>query len=978
MIKIISIIFLFNLQILAGIGLINISSTSHSLGVSSNLDEVIINWRTPTSTDKLLKYRWKFDKNSTSILDEDTQAKDIPASSNSLNIPLEENSDGEWFFHIIAITEFGDSGVDTHFGKIIVDRTPPKISIANQILDNLEIEVSLKSPEIGTSIFYTLDNSTPTENSLKYENPFRIYSDKTIKFIGIDSSKNISSVSEKRFSVSYSGNIVKFDNIVEGQIIATTSKNGALNSIPKIKVSAVDLVSYKYRFDSDLYSESSGGEIDIANLSDGKHSLFIKGVDSIGNTQISPSKISFVIDNTSPQFITGKIDNQILGQRNIFGANKYLIISTDENATVRYSTDGDTPTKTFGKIYQDSILVTKNLDLQLIAYDNLGNVGKVENISIIIDRENPTLPKIFDSQNVELNSSYSAFYENRFLFQKKDNIFHFTSSDNYTTSPKIIWTLDNSIPNLLNSNFGDVEISESATLRFLAVDEVNNSTEIQSLDFVIDNNPPKNLEYQILSDGCIFENKIYNCLGSQVKIKLSAVDNETPKDIKLFYTLNGKNPTDSDLRTDSNNSLILNLTQNETTFKFVAYDRVGNRSDEKSFVIHNQPINNIIEAQSLSLNNSSLINSEKVGEIRVTISKSGDNIYYYYRFDNNSSYSFENDISKGIDISKLNDGIHTLSVIASNNNEVNSSINKISFTVDNTAPEKPVITGNRDFNNSTTVSISLSDSLSQIYYTLNGATPSLKSYKYSEALIFTETTTLKAVGIDDVNNISEIADMTFNKYVVEVVETGGDTNSDSSSSENTNSNNGNHTETNNSNNSENTSSEETEQKTSNSFNIVDIEETDFGEKLTIENSNGDVKNISINFPKDSIFSDDGNRTYSLDNTKVQISNAGTVLAKVGNILDISSELDFVKVTMIQDKIIIQGEQVVSDNGDISEIKITSNTEFIDINLTVNNREIYFPKIYLNGEKATVKTYLKNNKSINFELEIPLNSHSLVF
>ena len=972
--KKIIILFFVNLQLFAGISSIEISSTTHSLGVASNSDEVIINWRTPTVTDDTLSvYRWTFDKNSTSLLDDDLTAKEISSSSNSLTIPLDDNSDGEWFFHIIAVTELGDSGADNHFGKIIVDKTPPTILISNQILENAEVEISLKSPENGVSIFYTLDGSTPTENSQKYENPFRIYSNKIVKIIGIDSSKNTSSVIEKSFSVSYSGNIAKVDNIVENQIFATKSKNGASKIIPQITVSASDLATYKYRIDSNQYSENVNKDvgIDISNLSDGEHSIFLRGIDSLGNSQIEPTKISFKVDNTEPKYLTGKVDNQILGERNIFATNKILTISTDENATIRYTTDGDTPTKTFGKTYKDSISITNNTVVKLIAYDSLGNIGEVKTFEIIIDREKPTLPKVFDSQKVELNNLHSAFYEDKYLFQDKAQTFYFTSSDNYTNSLKFIWTLDKSSPNLLNSNSGNVSVTKTSTLKFLAVDEVNNSTEVQSLDFIIDGNAPQSLKYT-LPENCIKQGEVYNCISNKVKVQLSAIDNETPKDINFFYTTTGKSPTNKDLVTDSNNTLSLNLTENQTTFKFVAYDKVGNRSTEKVLLLKYdvQAVNDSLKIySSLSLNSGALINSEKMAKIDVNISNGGETLYYYYKFERNSSFSFESNISRGIDISKLTDGNYTLSVIASNNGEINSTENKITFTVDNTAPTNLEILGNRTFETSVNVTISIDDNNSKIFYTLNGATPSITSFEYNQSFTFSETTVLKAIGIDEVGNQSDIISVTFSKIAPPPPQD----NSQISPTDSTDAtdNNNSQEETPDTNTTEN-------QDTTNDFNIVDVIKTDSGEKLLIENSDGETKNIAINFPKDVTFSDDGDKKYSLDDKEIIISNSGEISVKIGGTVEANSTLNSQTVTMLDSGIIIKSDKIKSDSGAVAEIQITSSTDILEINLTVNGKKIYFPTINLNGEKAKIKTYLKDDKSIDIELEIPLNSHNLVF
>ena len=76
-------------------------------------------------------------------------------------------------------------------------------------------------------------------------------------------------------------------------------------------------------------------------------------------------------------------------------------------------------------------------------------------------------------------------------------------------------------------------------------------------------------------------------------------------------------------------------------------------------------------------------------------------------------------------------------------------------------PAAPIISGKTSFSDSTTVSLSGPDG-ADIYYTLDGSTPTSESTMYSEAFGLSETTTVKSIAI--LNGVSsEVASKTFTK-----------------------------------------------------------------------------------------------------------------------------------------------------------------------------------------------------------------------
>ena len=76
-------------------------------------------------------------------------------------------------------------------------------------------------------------------------------------------------------------------------------------------------------------------------------------------------------------------------------------------------------------------------------------------------------------------------------------------------------------------------------------------------------------------------------------------------------------------------------------------------------------------------------------------------------------------------------------------------------------PAAPTISGKTSFSDSTTVSLSGPDG-ADIYYTLDGSTPTSESTMYTEEFGLSETTTVKSIAI--LNGVSsEVASKTFTK-----------------------------------------------------------------------------------------------------------------------------------------------------------------------------------------------------------------------
>ena len=89
---------------------------------------------------------------------------------------------------------------------------------------------------------------------------------------------------------------------------------------------------------------------------------------------------------------------------------------------------------------------------------------------------------------------------------------------------------------------------------------------------------------------------------------------------------------------------------------------------------------------------------------------------------------------------------------------------KVTFSSD-PQPTKPVVSASPASGNFTeSISVTLSvNPAATIYYTTDGNAPTTSSQKYSSALTFTETTTLKAFGVTSDGTIGDVKTFTYTK-----------------------------------------------------------------------------------------------------------------------------------------------------------------------------------------------------------------------
>ncbi len=243
-----------------------------------------------------------------------------------------------------------DKLLDTTPPTIVIDPTPERY-IGDE-------RIKLRSDEEST-IYYTLDGTEPTENSFRYTDPILLEKKSVIKFFGIDSMGNRSSVGSAEYIL----------DVTPPSTIATPPTG--LYKLPQnvtLSASEDDAVIYYTLHGFDPTEGSSIYKDAIAVKDDTVIKYF--AVDKYGNAE-SVNTSEYLFDDTPP--VT----------RPNLPAGEYfppvsVLLSTEPGSVIRYTIDGSDPDLGSPLYTGDDIVFRKGGTLKFFAVDQEGNRESIQ------------------------------------------------------------------------------------------------------------------------------------------------------------------------------------------------------------------------------------------------------------------------------------------------------------------------------------------------------------------------------------------------------------------------------------------------------------------------------------------------------------------------------------------------------------------------------------------------------------------------
>ena len=233
----------------------------------------------------------------------------------------------------------------------------------------------------------------------------------------------------------------------------------------------------------------------------------------------------------------------------IYNSDQLVTLSMDQPGTIYYTTNGQDPTKE-SEVYQNPIPISSTTTLKFVGENNEGTISNIYTEIYTIDKTPPHAWADPKGGLFNVNKTVSL------TMDKTGTIYYTTNGEDPTTQSNIYTE--------------PLLVTQTTTLKFMAVDNAGNPSEIYTEIYTIDKTAP---------------NAWANPKGGLFNVNktVSLTMNKTGT---IYYTRNGTTPTTAS--TKYTGPLSITTT---TTLKFIAVDQAGNISPvyTEKYVIDKTP-----------------------------------------------------------------------------------------------------------------------------------------------------------------------------------------------------------------------------------------------------------------------------------------------------------------------------------------------------------------------------------------------------
>jgi hypothetical protein len=448
-----------------------------------------------------------------------------------------------------------------------IDTTPPTVTASpTSGIFNTAQMVTLTSNEQATTIYYTLDGTTPTTSSSVYSSAISVSATATLKFFGVDTAGNAGSVISETYTI---------DSVAP--TVTASPLGGTYSSVQSVTLDSDESGTVIYYTTNGANPSTSSpvytSAIQLASIT----TLKFFGKDAAGNFGSIVTE-TYVIDTTGPAVTA-------LPPGGSYNTAQSVTLTADEAATIYYTTDGTIPT-TSSPVYSTPFLASDTTTLRFYGVDVLGNAGVIATEEYTIDMVAPTVTA--SPAGGTYSSAQSVIL---------------SSSESGTT---IRYTIDGSEPSDSSPTYtSPIELSSDTILNFFGKDAAGNSGTVGSESYFI-TLPDTTLPSMSASPtGGTFG-------PSGTSVELTANEPST-----IYYTTDNSVP-------DTSSSIYTSplLISADTTLKFFGIDTSGNSGSIGTEVY---TIDSIAPTVTASPAAGSYTSSQS---ITLSASKTGTTIYY--------------------------------------------------------------------------------------------------------------------------------------------------------------------------------------------------------------------------------------------------------------------------------------------------------------------------------------------------------------
>ena len=607
------------------------------------------------------------------------------------------------------------------------------------MVENADSVLNIKTTTADATIYYTLDGSTPTVNSLKYENGIKLTENCTVKAIAVKEDMFDSEMIEaevdwftvKQPHIAFSGKYVEMSDDTEDAVIYYTIDGTSPDTKSKVyqKPFALEAEQIVVRAIG-VKEDWKNSEVSSLTYNPGKNYCEAPGITRIAGTnkvqmttRTEGAKIYFTNDGLNPTISSSlynaetglevtenctlkamavdsllydsevttfvvdwfKADQPVITVDGIF----VTITAPKENSRVYYTLDGSEPT-TESTLYEGTLTMKGSGTIKAIAaFDN------------------------FNNSSVAVFNYYASDYTCGLpTFTRDGNTVSIASAPAEGTT--IYYTLDGTTPTTASSVFTEpIAVDHNITIKAMAMNNKLFTSEVADYEvnwFTTD-------APVIAFDG-IF----------------ATMTCATPNS-RIYYTLDGSTPTaESFLFTSA-----VTMTGSCTVKAIAVRDNFNNSAvTSMSF----DKASNTVSTPQFTKNDNAV-------SIKVTQTE-GTTIYY--TLDGTTPTTASAIYTEPVQMTEN----CTLKVLAMNDKLFTSEVAE--YEVNWFKVETPVIAFDGIF-----ATMTCATPNSRIYYTLDGTSPTAESFLFTSAVTMTASCTVKAIAIRDNFNNSAVTSVSFDK-----------------------------------------------------------------------------------------------------------------------------------------------------------------------------------------------------------------------
>ena len=617
-------------------------------------------------------------------------------------------------------------------------------------------------------IYYTVDGSIPTKNSLVYKEPIAIDSDLTITAIAVKDGFENSPASYAEISVlektvtQYIDKVVEkevekivteyVDRIVEKEVIKTETEYVDKNYVAAVSFTTLDRgngnvdvmmttttndASIYYTTDGTIPTKNSSLYTDKVSINANTSFVAIALKEGMENSPLSYARVS-VVEKTITQFVDKSYTKAVTfsSTNNSNGTVTVSLSSATIGAKIYYTTDGTIPSATSATstLYSAPLPFTENGTISAIAVSNNMEVSPVSYANVLIVKNTVT-------QYTE--QSYAAPVT--FSTTDNGNGTITVSMGTTTNGAEIYYTTDGTIPTSSSTRYvAPFIVSETSQINAIAVKDGMQSSSVSFVKVLIVQNTITEYVNKVYVAPVTFTT-MDNGNGT-ISVRMST----TTSGASIYYTTDGTIPAvNSTLYTEE-----IAVSENKDISAIAI--KTGMENSPVSYAkvsIVNHTVTQFVD-KNYTAPVSFVLTDEGNGlvTLSMTSTTAGSNIYYTTDGSTPNAqsvlYSAPIQFTQSAQVSAVavKSGMELSPVSFAN---VLITEKTITQYVNKAYAEPVIFSTTTNADGSVTVTMSSQTNGSSIYYSKDDSLPNSQSTKYTGPLTITQKTTYKAIAIKD-------------------------------------------------------------------------------------------------------------------------------------------------------------------------------------------------------------------------------------